>query len=403
MSQPLGPEFVEDPHPLFARLRRDAPVWQVPGTQLYLVTTWHLVNEAAARVHDFSNRFRHTLFVHDDGSLGVLDNGDAGAVDVFAGADPPDHGAHRAIFFPELVQKRLAHLEPDVSARADALLDAALASTRFDAAAALADPLPLQVMAERVIGFTDVDPDDVQRWVLGGSRLVSGRLRLDEMADAAGEVAGLWPWVDGQLEAALVGPGAGGVLDAAADGVRRGVLSREQASFTLMILLGAGGETTTSLIGNAIRVLAERPALQAEVRDAPELVPALLEETLRFESPFRFHPRLATAPTSLGGFDVPARAMVALCWASANRDEHEFVQPHEFDVHRASTRHHMGFGRGIHFCVGAPLARLEARVVMTRLLERTRAFALDPADPPQWVDSVWIRRHARLPVIVEPA
>ena len=91
MTDALGAAFVADPHPLFARLRRDAPVWRVDDTPLFLVTTWHLVNEAAARVDDFSNHFRHTLFVHDDGSLGVLDNGDDGAVDVFAGEDPPDH------------------------------------------------------------------------------------------------------------------------------------------------------------------------------------------------------------------------------------------------------------------------------------------------------------------------
>jgi cytochrome P450 len=403
VTHPLGAEFVADPHPLFTRLRRDAPVWQVPDTPLFLVTTWHLVNEAAARVDDFSNRFRHTLYLQDDGSLGVVDNGDDGATDVFAGTDPPDHGAHRAIFFPELVQKRLAHLEPDVLARADALLDATLDAPSFDVAASLANPLPLQVMSDRVIGFSGADPADLKRWVLDGSRLVSGRLRLDEMAAAAEAVAGLWPWVDAQLADALDAPGRGGVLDAAATGVREGVLTRAQASFTLMILLGAGGETTTSLIGNTIRVLAERPALQAEVRAHPELVPLVLEETLRYESPFRFHPRLAVGPTTLGDVTVPDRAMVALCWSSANRDEHEFVRPNEFDIERPNPRHHMGFGRGIHFCVGAPLARLEGRVVVTRLLERTREFALDPRDPPQWVDSVWIRRHERLPIVVEHA
>ena len=403
MTDALGAEFVEDPHSLFARLRREAPVWQVGDTPLFLVTTWHLVNEAAARVGDFSNHFRHTLFVHDDGSLGVLDNGDDGAIDVFAGEDPPDHGAHRAIFFPELVQKRLAHLEPEVLARTDTLLDAALASDGFDVARSLANPLPLQIMAERVIGFSAADPADLQRWVLDGSRLVSGRLRLDEMEAAGAAVAGLWPWVDGQLEAALAGPTGGGVLDAAAEGVRTRVLTRQQASFTLMILLGAGGETTASLIGNAVRILAERPELQARVRESLELVPGVLEETLRFESPFRFHPRLARGPTTLGDVEVPDRAMVALCWASANRDEREFVRPHEFDLDRPNPRHHMGFGRGIHFCVGAPLARLEARIVLTRLLERTREFALDPAERPSWVDSVWIRRHERLPIVVDRA
>jgi cytochrome P450 family 144 len=397
----VGVDLVEDPYPSYEELRRDAPVWPLPGTDAFFVSTWDLVTEAARRVEDFSNNFRHTLFTDEDGRLGVIDNGEGGAPDVFAGADPPAHTAHRKVFFPELVQRRMARLEPEVAALADQLLDAIQQQGFVDAAADLANPLPLRVMAERVIGFRAADVDQLQRWVFGGARFMGGRLRLDEMAGVGAEVAGMWPWVAEQLDEATAAPARGGVLGAAAAGVRDGVLTRDEAAFTLMVLLGAGGETTTSLIGNAIRVLAERPHLQDELRADPSLVPAFIEEVLRFESPFRFHPRIARGPVELGGVEIPDRAWVALLWGSANRDPSVFERPDEFVLDRPNVRQHVGFGRGIHYCVGAPLARLEARVVLTKLLERTRRFTLDVHEQPEWVNSLWIRRHERLPIAVE--
>ena len=153
-----GAALVDDPYPFYARLRREAPVWHVPGTDAFLVSRWALVSEAVARVEDFSNHFRHTLFTEDDGSLGVMTS-DGGGSDVFAGADPPVHTEHRKLFLPALVQKTIQALEGYVTALADTLLDRALATDRVDAAAGLANPLPMQVMAERVIGFHDIDVD----------------------------------------------------------------------------------------------------------------------------------------------------------------------------------------------------------------------------------------------------
>lgn len=403
MTTLVGAELVDDPYPFYERLRADAPVWRVPGTDAFFVSTWDLVGEAAGRVDDFSNHFRHTLFTQDDGTLGLVDNGEDGAPDVFAGADPPDHTAHRKLFFPELVQKKMERLEPDIAALADELVEALLGRESADAAADLAEPLPLRIMAERVIGFRAVDLAQIQRWVFGGSRFMGGRLGLGELAALGAEVAGMWPWVAGQLDEAGADADGGDVRDAAAAAVRDGALTGDAAVLTLMVLLGAGGETTTSLIGNAVRILAERPELQDELRSDVALVPAFVEEVLRFESPFRFHPRTAHGPCELGGVEIPDRAMVALLWGSANRDDSVFERPDEFILGRTNVRQHVGFGRGIHYCVGAPLARLEARIVLTTLLERASRIALDPDRPPQWVDSLWIRRHERLPVLVERA
>jgi cytochrome P450 len=401
LDAPLrGGDLVDDPYPFYARLRRDAPIWRLPGSDAFLVATWDLVAEATARPEDFSNHFRHTLGRAADDTVSV-ETLDAG-VDVFAGADPPAHAEHRRLFFPELVQARMRSLEPTVRALADTYVDGLIDAGGGEACNGLADSLPMQVMAEHVIGFRDVDSGQLRAWVFAGSRFMGGRLRDADAAEVALEAAGLLPWVSAQLAAALASD-TGGVLGAAAQGVRAGVLTRDEAAFTLMVLLGAGGETTTSLIGNAIRLLAERPEVQALVRSDPAAIPSFVEEVLRFESPFRFHHRSAPRDTELGGVAVPAGALVMLLWGSANRDERVFDAADAFVVGRPDASRHLGFGRGIHHCVGAPLARLEARIVLERLLARTRSIGLDADDPPRWADSLWIRRHDRLPVVLEPA
>ena len=397
----VAAEFWRDPYPLFERLRREAPVWQLPGENAFFVSTWELVADATRRVQDFSNHFRYTAFCHDDGTLGVLETGAIGP-DVFAGADPPVHTAQRKIFFAELVQKKIDAIEPYVAALTDELLDGLLAERGGDAATGLAHLLPMRVVAERVIGFRDPDVEQIRHWMFEGSRLVGGLMTLDQMASLSGEVAGMMPWTDAQLDAAIASSKEGDVLSAAAAAVRNGSLTHEEASFTLMVLVGAGAETTTSLIGIAIGLLAERPDLQEELRADPAKVPAFIEEVLRFESPFRYHPRTAARTVELDGVKIPEGALVVLLWSAANRDAAVFERPDEILLDRGNTHLHFGFGRGVHHCVGAPLARLEARVVLTKLLERTKSFTLDPDRPPRWSDSIWIHRHEQLPVVMEP-
>jgi cytochrome P450 family 144 len=396
----LATDLLDDPYPTFATLRREAPVWALPGENAFLVSTWDLVAEAATRVEDFSNHFRFALFSRDDGALGVVRTGGAGP-DVFAGADPPAHTAQRKIFFSELVQKRIAALEPDVLALTDELLDGLRRRHRCDLAAGLAQPIPIRVVAERVIGFRSPDIEQLGRWVSEGSRLMGGLLTMDQMAGVAGEVAGMTPWTTQQLDDALASTTRGDVLGAAATAVRDGALSREEAAFTLMVLVGAGAETTSSLIANAVRLLAERPDLQAELRAEPGKVAAFVEEVLRYDGPFRYHPRTASRDAMLGGVEIPEGAMVMLLWGAANRDEAVFECPDDFRLGRRNVHLHFGFGRGIHHCVGAALARLEARVVITRLLERTTMFTVDADRPSRWADSVWIHRLERLPLLVE--
>jgi cytochrome P450 len=179
--------------------------------------------------------------------------------------------------------------------------------------------------------------------------------------------------------------------------VETGALSAPAGIVILQTLLAAGGESTTSLIGNAVRLMADHQDLQQHLR---ELIPNFVEEALRLESPFRHHMRSVLKDTTLGDADIPAGVTVLLFWSAANRDPAVFEHPDKVVLGR--PRCHVAFGRDIHFCVGAPLVRLEARVVLTALLEQTSSITLDPDQPPRWVNSLTVRRYEALPVQLVP-
>ena len=164
-------------------------------------------------------------------------------------------------------------------------------------------------------------------------------------------------------------------------------------------LIVAGNDTTTSLIGNGIALLARHPDQRALLAREPGRIPQAVEEMLRFESPAQALPRCASRDIELHGGHIPKGARVLLVWAAANRDEREFEAPERFDVERG-IRRHLAFGHGIHFCLGASLARLEARVAFEELLARAPEYTLC-ADP-EWIASRWARAHPRIQVEFAP-
>ncbi len=208
-------------------------------------------------------------------------------------------------------------------------------------------------------------------------------------------------WIAEQLTDAATNPNDE-ILGTVARGIDDGILNLQEGGVLLHTLLSAGGESTTSLLGNAVRMLAEHQDLQHHLRANPECIPAFIEEALRLESPFRFLLRTVPSGTTLGDVPIPAGSTVLLLWGAANRDGGTFNRPDDIDLERKVPRRHVAFGRGIHHCVGAPLARLEARVVLTALLQHTSAIHLDPQQPPQWVSSLMVRRHDQLAVQITP-
>jgi cytochrome P450 family 144 len=393
----LDPQVLDDPYPFYRRLRDEAPVWGVPGTEVFTVSSFELVAEAAGRVEDFSSNMKYLIYRDDAGLPGRLDFGDGGQA--LATADPPMHAVHRDAVFPELVAKRMQALEPDIVELAETLVDRALEDERVEFMTAIGNIVPI-TMISRLVGFRNSNLDELWTSAVNGTRLVGSTLALDDLLESASGMEGILVWIAGQLSVALDEPSED-LLGTVANAVNDATLSEAEAIGILTTLLSAGGETTTSLLGNGVRMLAERPELQEHLRQNPEQIATFAEEALRIESPFRYMMRFVPRHTTLGGTAIPAGSTVLLLWGSANRDPDEFERPDEIDLERRIPRRHVAFGRGIHHCVGAPLARVEARNVLQVLLERTKTISLQPDHKPSWVSSLLVRRHEQLPVQLE--
>ena len=395
----LDPQVWNEPGDFYRQLLDEAPVWRVPGVDLVVAGSFDAITEAVKRPEDFSSNIRAVIYRDDDGAPALADIGTDEGTDVLATADPPAHSDHRSMVFPNLVSRRMTELRPGVERLAAEFVDPAVASGSCEFMAAVANAIPIRVVA-RLVGFVDDDPDDLLAAAFDSTAMLAAG-SFDDTLSAMARAAEILDWMDEQLTDAVVN-GREGLLGLAADAVRSGDLDRSLALVMMHTLLSAGGESTTSLLGNAVEVLAARPDLQEQVRADRALLTPFIEEVLRLESPFRYHLRLARDETELDGVPVPAGSSVMLLWAAANRDPRRFDEPDQFRLDREFPRDHVGFGRGIHLCVGAPLARMEADVVLGRLLDTTSWIALGERAPLREA-SLMVRRLERLELSVRPA
>ena len=391
-TQLLDPATLQNPHAFYRQLREQAPVWRVPGTDIFVVSAFAPLAEAARRVEDFSSNMRCLLYRDENGRPARLPL-DEIAIQTLATADPPQHTAHKRAVFPELVAKRLAQFEPEILEDAIGYTERALPKGDFDFMAEIGNWVPISVVS-RLIGFRDSDLESLLRSAFNSVAMLAGTGNL-ETIQQLWTASNITAWIAGQLARAAATPGDD-ILTAIERGITAGALKTEEGIVILQTMLAAGGESTTSLLGNATRILADDQALQAQLRANPSLIPAFVEEAARLEPPFRHHMRFATKHTELGGVEIPDGATILLFWGAANRDPTIFESPEELQMGRPVR--HVTFGRGIHQCVGATLARLEAKTVLTVLLNRTRNFTLQPGQTPEWVDSLMVRRYERLPL-----
>lgn len=307
-------------------------------------------------------------------------------------SDPPDHTRLRLLIAKAFTGRTVERLRSRVEEITGGLLDAMAGRTTVDIVRDLAVPLPVTVICE-LLGVPEADRDDLRRWSdafvsAGGGPAVNEAARdLTEYLTTL--IAGKRDHPTDDLLTSLIQ-----VRDE--DGDR---LSEFELVSMASLLLTAGHETTMNLIGNGIFALLRHPDQLAALRADLALLPHAVEEFLRYESPVgNATLRYTTEPVRLGDVTIPARAVVLLSLGSANRDGTRFADADRLDITRESTRH-LAFGYGIHFCVGAPLARLEAQVAIGRLLERfpDLQLAVDPAHL-RWKDSVFLRGPAELPV-----
>jgi cytochrome P450 len=245
----------------------------------------------------------------------------------------------------------------------------------------------------RLIGVPDDDVDKLVRWGYSATQMVEGLVGQEQLTAAGVAVMELGGYINEQLDRAAADPHDDLLGDLVA-AYTAGVIDQSTALFMLITLFSAGGESTASLIGSAAWILASRADIQQQVRADPDLLGAFLEEVLRFEPPFRGHYRHVLRDTTLDGFDLTAGSRLLLLWGAANRDSSHFEDPDEFRLDRVGGKSHITFGKGPHFCVGAALARLEAKIVINSLLDRTSVIAVANTGP--WLPSLLVRRLERL-------
>ncbi|KYG08141.1 cytochrome [Sorangium cellulosum] len=382
-------EMRRDPYPLYEQMRSSSPALHIAPFDLWMIFDYDGVKRA--------------LTDHDAFSSAVTPpTGKAPEWIVFS--DPPRHTKLRGIVQRAFTPRSIAGLEPRIRELSRELLDQRIEHGTMDLAADYAGPLPTMVIAE-MIGIPAEDRARFMRWseaIVNLSHTLSGG---EEAARVVSEHAAvkeeMKAYVAELLEARRRAPEDDlltRLVEAEVDGER---LNEDELLNFFQFLLAAGTETTTNLIDNAILCLLESPSELARVRAAPDLVPSAIEEVLRYRSPLQMVFRETRRAVEVHGQTILAGKLVLPVIGSANRDSRQFRDPGRFDVAR-DPNPHVGFGHGIHFCIGASLARLEARIALPDLLTRLRGLALASEEPWEPRKALIVHGPARLPVCFEP-
>ena len=276
--------------------------------------------------------------------------------------DPPRHARFRRLVNKTFTMKRIETLTPWITEVADSLLDE-MGSGEKELIESFAIPLPLQVIA-RLLGIPGEDYLTFKRW--SGTFFAFSSMSPEERAKSNREMMAYF----GRMAAARRTQGANDLITALVEADVEGEkLTEAEILGFCMLLLIAGNETTTNLIGNMLGILADRPELWRQLREDRSLVDTVIEETLRFESPTQRLSRQTSRAVELSGVRIPEGELVTVYYGAANRDPSAFPNPDEFRLDR-DLRNHVAFGAGIHYCLGAPLARVEANLALNKLLDR---------------------------------
>ncbi len=282
----------------------------------------------------------------------------------------------------------------------DDALERALSVGRVEWMSEVAEPLPM-LMVTRLLGVADGEAEVLKQQGYASVELIGGFVTETDAPALEAKLTQLGPAIEAFAAAcASPSPDESTVAGLCAHAVAAGELDELEAFGILAILLAAGGESTTSLLGAGVRILAERHDLQDRLRADPTMIPTFVEEACRTEPPFRGHYRRVVTDTTLGDVDLPAGSRLVLVWPAANRDAS--LGADVVDLERRNPRQHLGFGWGLHLCIGAPLARMEARVALEQLLARTRSFTIEPGTQLLHHPSLMVRRLTSLPLRLVP-
>ncbi len=395
LLQMLDPAHRADPYPLYGRILEQGPM-QVPENNLVVFSSFADCDEVLRHPSSASDRLKSTVVQRM-----IADGAEARPVGPpgFLFLDPPDHTRLRRLVSKAFVPKVVKALEPEITRLVDALLAETGDGGPFDAISGLAYPLPVAVIC-RLLG---VPLEDEPEFSAASGLLAQS---LDPFVSVTGSAGGGFEermqaamWLRDYLRE-LIGrrrrdPGddlMSGLVGVEESGDQ---LTEDEIVATCNLLLVAGHETTVNLIANAILALLRDPPQWAALAADPTRVAAVIEETLRYDPPVQLMGRIAAEDMTIGPVSIPKGDNMLVLLAAAHRDPAAFAHPDRFDPDRETIRH-LGFGKGPHFCIGAPLARLEATVALTALTARFPEAAL--AGEPAYKQNVTLRGMSELPI-----
>ena len=410
---PFDPQVLQCPFPHYARMQREAPVLKIEPLGVYFVTRYDLVSEIARDQRTFSNDFGGAsmpLPAEDRQKLVDAMNEGYPRVATMLTADQPEHTRYRRLVARAFNPRAIADLEPVVRSTSVALIDSWIDRGRIEFVESFAVPLPVRVIAH-ALNVPDDRLADFKRWSDDSIAGIGTNIGIDARVAAERGVNEFQRYFAEQIERRRTEPRddlltnllQARIDDDDADVVDKRPLDMPEMLSIVQQLLVAGNETTTKMLTEMMRLLGENPDEWRRLKDDPSRVDRVVEETLRLSTPTQGMWRIVTRDVELGGVHIPAGSRLVVVYSAANRDPSVFPAPDAFDPDRPELREHLAFGKGIHYCLGANLSRLEGKVALEEILRRVESFSLSDTNRFDYHPSFMLRGLTRLEIELTPA
>ena len=410
---PFDSATLQCPFPHYTRMRDEQPVMLIESLGMYLVTRHDLVLAILRDPHTYSSLF-------GGASMPLPPDARAKMAEVMAGgyprvptmltADMPDHTRYRRLVSKAFTPKVIAELEPVIRAITTKLIDSWIDGGSIEFVEQFGVPLPVEVIAH-ALNVPESRMADFKRWSDDSIAGIGTNISLEQRLEAERGVNEYQHYFAAEFEKRRTAPQDDlltALLQARIDDDDPEVTDRRPLDMAEMLsivqqLLVAGNETTTKLLTETMRLLAAHPDQWERLQQDPSRAPNVIEEALRISTPTQGMFRIATKDHELDGVFIPKGARLVIVFASANRDEAIYTDPDAFDPDRGGLRDHLAFGKGIHFCLGAALSRLEGKVVLEELARRLDSFTLPDSNRFEYFPSFLLRGLTRLDVDFVPA
>jgi cytochrome P450 len=393
---PASEQVQRCPYPHYDALREGPPVYRIDGTDHFVVSRYEHAVEVARHPERFSN-LKYWQSDDDPDLAAIVARQRFPIRPALVDNDPPSHTIYRRIASRAFTPGRLRAVEPQIRALCEELVNGFAGRGEVEFVSELCRPLPLRVVCD-LLGLSADLGGDIQRWSDAYLALAGRQLPKQRALIAQAEVVDLNNAIADVLQRRRAHPGEDVISELTQARTPDGrELDLVELSAIVRNLLTAAGETTSFMLGLTLWQLLEHPDQLAAVIAEPARIPQMLEESLRHESPQQWNWRRVPQDTEIGGMRIPGGSWVHVVWASANRDDAVFEHAERFDIDRPNTAKQLAFGLGTHFCLGAPLARMEGRLAFEALFARVRNLRIaDVPEPVRWRPAATSRSLAAL-------